>query len=560
MSKRIYILGILLLFVAAVSSCRFNEIEPDQNSSARPLGNKIAFELGTAQSVVPQTKDFAGSQQGAKTFLCVDGNDSLYLSCSVMDNNDPVVSPLGPAVKGLPVTTQNMDEFYIAANFTQKLDPTQKLAYFPFTCVDESNKTDNVYTLDYYWPQNSLDFFAANFNPDITVDPIVANQAQQLAMTRSSVTEYNHSSISWEENLVYFGYDGEGNAYGQFAYSLPEPDLHLKADALSQPDYVFAISPDVTEEELIDSNEGVVPLRFAHCFAAVTFRLGMQFMDETGRRVKSVEIINVPSRGVCTFSTDQNGDMVFDWDADESDIESYIQQIPQISETETNVANGQVINDGEMTFMLIPHEIRPDAKIRILFDLHADSEERHEMCIEKSIINLFAESAPKEWFPGKKYTYTLMSEEVVDIQVSDSFTSNEPKIMGDLDIKNTGVAPVYVRAYVIGWWENEDGDVVHPWVKDDGEWTGTQWPGGEFDPEAGNWKLGDDGFFYYTRPLMPGDSADRLFETYTLIQTTPPVMGASLCLNVVTQAIVHYKASAAWPGAGNVGFTWVNQF
>ena len=525
MSKRIYILGILLLFAAVISSCRIKEMEPDWNSSTR-LGKQIALKLGTAQSVVPQTKDFAGSQQGVKTFLCVDGNDSLYLSCSVMDNNDPVVSPVGPAVKGLPVTTQNMDEFYIAANFTQKLDPTQKLAYFPLTCVDESDKTDNVYTLEYYWPQNTLDFYAMNFRP--------------------------------ASNKISFYYDNQ-ILTGRFSYDLPDPSQDFN-DAINQPDYVFAIKQNVSEVDVIRNNSGVLPLYFSHCLTALTFKIGPEFMDSQGRQVKKVEVIGVPSSGVCTFQPDQNGNMVYAWNTEESALENYAQVIPTSNDGATNVGNGQVINDGELTFMLIPHQIDEDAKIRIWFDLHADSEECHEMCIEKSIINLFAESAPKEWFPAKKYTYTLMSEEVVDIQVSDSFTSNEPKIMGDLDIKNTGIAPVYVRAYVIGWWENEDGDVVHPWVKNDGKWTGTQWPDGEFDPEAGYWKLGDDGFFYYTRPLMPGRSAASLFDTYTLIQTTPPVMGASLCLNVVTQAIVHYKASAAWPGAGNVGFTWVNQF
>jgi hypothetical protein len=200
--------------------------------------------------------------------------------------------------------------------------------------------------------------------------------------------------------------------------------------------------------------------------------------------------------------------------------------------------------------MLIPHEISEDETITITFGLHAGEDSAHDWVVQLKIRDLFADDTDPEWLPGKKYTYTLVSEESVDIEITDKFTSTEPMIKGNLDIKNKGVCPVYVRAYVIGWWENEAGDVVHPWVKTDGQWSGTQWTDGVFVPGVGKWKLGGDGFFYYTQPLWSGDSAVPLFDTYTLQQTTPPVTGARLILNVVTQAVIHYKVSDAWPGAG----------
>ena len=511
MSRRIYILGILLLFVAAVSSCRIKEMEPGQTSSTRPLGGKIAFELGTAKSVVPQTKGFAGSQQGTRSFVCVEGRDSLYLECTVADNNDPVFVPDAPAVKGLPVTTQNMNEFYIAANLTPELK------YFPLTLVNESRKSENVYTLDYYWPQNSLDFYAANFYPS-------------------------------RENII-FGYDEDGTPTGTFSYTLPAPDKTNFNDAAAQPDYAFAIAQGVTEEEVLESNDGIVPLKFAHCLTSVTFKIGSQFMDPEGRIVEKVEIIDVPSSGICTFYPDQNGDMVYAWNTEESKLETYAQKISDADETATNIANNQIINNGELTFMLIPYDFSDSkAKIRITFQLHSDREEyKHTMVVEKNIYELFAASSSKEWYAGKKYIYTIVGEEVVEIEVSDEFINNDPIIIGNLDITNTSNCPVYVRAYVVGWWENEAGDVVHPWVKTDGQWSGTQWTDGAFAPGAGKWKLGGDGFFYYSQPLWSGDSADPLFDTYTLQQTTPPVIGARLILNVVTQAVIHCKASQAWP-------------
>ena len=511
MSRRIYILGILLLFVAAVSSCRIKEMEPGQTSSTRPLGGKIAFELGTAKSVVPQTKGFAGSQQGTRSFVCVEGRDSLYLECTVADNNDPVFVPDAPVVKGRPVTTQNMNEFYIAANLTPELK------YFPLTLVNESRKSENVYTLDYYWPQNSLDFYAANFYPP-------------------------------RENII-FGYEYE-TLTGTFSYTLPVPDKTHFNDAAAQPDYAFAITQGVSEVDINANHDGVLPLKFAHCLTSVTFKIGTQFMDPEGRRVKSVEIIGVPSSGTCTFYPDNNGDMVFAWDTEESALETYTQVIPTQDETSTNVANNQIINDGELTFMLIPYEFSDsEAKIRITFELHSDREEyKHTMVVEKNIYELFAASSSKEWYAGKKYIYTIVGEEIAQVEISDEFVSNEPMSVGNLEIVNKGNGPAYIRAYILGWWENETGDVVSPWLgSSEGTWQGAAW-----ENALSKWKIGSDGFFYYTEPVDPDEKIEKLFESYTQNNSIVPVVGARLILNVVTQSVMHHKAEAVWPALSDL--------
>ena len=536
MSKRIYILGVLLLFVAAVSSCRYNELEPDQHSAAsKPSGNRIAFELGTAQSVVPQTKGFAGEQQGAKSFLCVEGSDSIYLAYSVVDNNDPVFVPAAPVVKGAPVTTENMTEFYVTAN----LSPEQQ--YFPITRVDESDKSDGVYTLDYYWPQDSLDFFAANFYPTGTA---VQTRSSSVEEYNSSIVDWADYVIEWAPSVTTFGYDGKGKPVGTFSYSLPEPNVDVNRDAEVQPDYAFAIASSA-EADLIESNNGNVPLRFAHCFTAVTFKLGSEFLDPTGRQVKKVEVVGVPSSGECTFYPDQNRNMVYEWDTEGAALKDYAQVIPLQFDGSTNIDSFGVINDGEMTFMLIPHEIRPDAKIRVTIQLHADRPEyAHEMVIEKDIASLFADiEQPKVWRAGKKYIYTFLSEEVVDIDIRDEFINNAPVVKGNV-ITNTGTSSVYVRAYVVGWWEDESGIIVAPWTVTDGNFTGTGWAndGFTFSGEGSDWKVGPDGFFYYQELLSPDEEASELFETYTLT-VDPPVLGSRLILNIVTQAILHYRVN-----------------
>ena len=539
MIRRIHISSILLLFIVAVASCRYNEMEPGRDSSIKVNDNRIAFDVGAARSASPQTK-VSAVQQGKKVFLCADGTDSLYLSATVSDNNDQVFAET-PAVKGAHVTTENLENFYVSANIDASL------RYFPFTAVGQEDKADGVYTLDYYWPQDTLDFFATNFCPTMTPDPLITSDFGDIAdlvefeysLTKSAGAEpYNYTSVSWEDNLLYVGYEGD-NYIGQFAYAHKEPDPSVNQDARFQPDYVFAISQNRSQ------NQGVVPLRFAHCFSAVTFRLGSAFMSEEGRQVKSISISGVPNTGTCDIS-ELDGQMDFVWHTDDAERTTFTQDIASEGD-ETNIQNGQIINADELTFMLIPHEISEDETITITFGLHAGEDSAHDWVVQLKIRDLFADDTDPEWLPGKKYTYTLVSEESVDIEITDEFTSTEPMIKGNLDIKNKGVCPVYVRAYVIGWWENEAGDVVHPWVKTDGQWSGTQWTDGVFVPGVGKWKLGGDGCFYYTQPLWSGDSADPLFDTYTLQQTTPPVTGARLILNVVTQAVIHYKASEAWP-------------
>ncbi|MBE6251388.1 MAG: fimbrillin family protein [Bacteroidales bacterium] len=542
MIRRIHISSILLLFIVAVASCRYNEMEPGRESSIKANDNHIAFQVGAAQSASSQTKAYP-AQQGRKVFLCADGTDSLYLSASVSDNTTQVFTGT-PAVKGAQVTTENLELFHVTANVDASL------RYFPFTAVGQEDKADDVYTLDYYWPQDTLDFFATNFDPVMTPDPLVTSVLGDIAdldefeasLTKSSGVEpYSYTSISWEDNLLYVGYEGD-NYIGQFAYAHKEPDPSVNQDARFQPDYVFAISQNRSQ------NQGVVPLRFAHCFSAVTFRIGSAFMSSEGRQVKSIRISGVPNTGTCDIS-EQDGQMDFVWHTDDAERTTFTQDIASEGDA-TNIENNQIINADELTFMLIPHEISEDETITITFGLHAGEDSAHDWVVQLKIRDLFADDTDPEWLPGKRYTYTIVSEETVDIQISDEFISTDPMIKGNLDILNKGIAPVYVRAYVIGWWENESGDLVHPWVKTDGQWSGTQWTDGVFVPGAGKWKLGGDGFFYYSQPLWSGDSADPLFDTYTLQQTTPPVTGARLILNVVTQAIIHYKVSDAWPDAG----------
>ena len=159
MSKRLNILGVLLLFAVAVVSCRYNELEPEPGVSAggNKGKNKISFVLGNASSEVVKTKGAEPSiPTSVRELLAVTGTDSLFLVSTVVDNNDPVFPAQIPATKAATVTAENINEFHVTAF----LSPEVK--YFNNVTLGNNDKqgsgSEALYTMDYYWPKEKLDF------------------------------------------------------------------------------------------------------------------------------------------------------------------------------------------------------------------------------------------------------------------------------------------------------------------------------------------------------------------------------------------------------------------
>ncbi len=78
----------------------------------------------------------------------------------------------------------------------------------------------------------------------------------------------------------------------------------------------------------------------------------------------------------------------------------------------------------------------------------------------------------------------------------------------NVTIQNGGNAPVYVRASLLIFWEDARDKSILP---------ETPAAGTDYDksgPQSG-WSLGGDGYYYYTRPLRPGEATTELIETLT---------------------------------------------
>lgn len=98
---------------------------------------------------------------------------------------------------------------------------------------------------------------------------------------------------------------------------------------------------------------------------------------------------------------------------------------------------------------------------------------------------------------------------------------------GDVfDVTNTGNISAFVRAYVVINWMDANGNVrgLAPTNDDVDVLVNTT-----------DWRIMEDGYFYYTRPVASMQNTDDLITAITLL-TTPPE-GYSLSVEVVAEAI-----------------------
>lgn len=138
----------------------------------------------------------------------------------------------------------------------------------------------------------------------------------------------------------------------------------------------------------------------------------------------------------------------------------------------------------------------------------------------------------------------------VDVTVNEEFTDGVNK--KNVSVTNNGNVPVCVRAQVNIYWVDKDGNQLwdepvagKDYTIDWGDLTGT------------GWKQGDDGFYYWTKPLATTTKTDNLIDVLT--DKTADTDGRTLVCDVAVQAIQADPADAveeAWgvtvDGSGNI--------
>ena len=139
-------------------------------------------------------------------------------------------------------------------------------------------------------------------------------------------------------------------------------------------------------------------------------------------------------------------------------------------------------------------------------------------------------------------THTVTPGEVTT-EIEEDFKGQLVK--KDVCIKNTGNADVYIRATIVANWVDESGDIIAP-AKEGTDYT-------NFTSDHG-W-VEQDGYYYWTKPVAPGDSTGKLINSCQPIVDAKPVGADHLQMTILSQAIQaepkQARDDAGWPDIFN---------
>lgn len=125
----------------------------------------------------------------------------------------------------------------------------------------------------------------------------------------------------------------------------------------------------------------------------------------------------------------------------------------------------------------------------------------------------------------------------VSCSVTESFNSTKG-VKSDVNVRNTGDTEAYIRVKLVSYRTNDAGDHI----------------GGTTSLPAftlgANWVFHEDGYYYYTLPVKPGESpVANLADSMTLTGTYDDADGGHQAIDVMAEAIQSSPAKAvgeAW--------------
>lgn len=129
-----------------------------------------------------------------------------------------------------------------------------------------------------------------------------------------------------------------------------------------------------------------------------------------------------------------------------------------------------------------------------------------------------------------------------DTGISEDFSDG--KVKNDVKIQNTGDVDAYVRVMVVVTWVNDAG-AVYPQIPVKGTDYTITWEPGETDTA---WVKGNDGYWYYTKPIAPDAETAVLFTNCKPADGKAPE-GYTLSVEILSQSIQAVPADAvkdAW--------------
>lgn len=511
--------------MACAVSCRDEEL-----GSITDTDGLIVFRIREGNPVVAGTRSASGNESDrttAPSFGSVPlfvGTDTIEMGFSVERNRDMIFAEKPQSLtRGVSFGSDEDGKAVTSFHVTAFRDSDHGGVVYPLLndeSVTSVDVTDGYGRTGKYWPAGSLSFCAYAWS-------------MESAGNLVSGLEFKNTD------------DGLS---GLFSYSLPEVEEsdEERNDPAKQPDLIFAMAPDKVCEK--NGPTEPVDLLFHHALSAVVFKVGS--LKAEGVILKSIALENLYGSGDCEMSTEEisgdtdsyNGrqDVKFTWKPKGDQNKKYLLGLnDQVAETGDEFGEN-VGTEGECTFMMIPQIIGSDSKIVLKFVLQNSGS---EYTFEKNLNEIEALKPDGEGdatlLPDTKYIFTLGLNGDVDITVEDNVTD---LTKDHLAIQNTGIANGYIRAAIVGYWADENGNAMEAWDEEDEVGTFTGLPGE-------NWKKGEDGFWYYTQSVPHYEYTTPLFESYTLNQdaiTNHP--GLTLILDIVAQIVIDdRREEAGWP-------------
>lgn len=116
----------------------------------------------------------------------------------------------------------------------------------------------------------------------------------------------------------------------------------------------------------------------------------------------------------------------------------------------------------------------------------------------------------------------------------------EGGVKSNVSLQNTGGTDAYLRAFIVANWQDDNGNILAAAPVRGAHYTL------ELNAAAGGWFLGNDGYYYYSSPVAPGQKTDVLITS--CFENTPKE-GYTLCVEILGSAIQSSPSAAvteAW--------------
>ena len=534
--RKITILFALTVVAAVLCSC--NEESYQEEFTSEP---------GTLSLVMKGVETRSETLPSVQTFSYDLGKDETGLAFTLEETVTEMDGFIGPETKGTPAYTENVQAVY-GNSFNGVIygGSAQVVGDDAFSVMGGTGGSTGKPAI---WRRE------IGFNPFETADPLTFFLRMPASATGVSGLTYNGSA-------------------GTIAFDYSTP-----ATASAQQDILFA-TRTMTEADYkaeSDANGGASVL-FRHALTGVKFAIGNN-ASQNGIQtfITKVEITGLKDKGHAVFQPDNTSETNTDVTATHSSATSFTWTDVTGTSTETvfsqtysssnivDFASGSAqgapasfyaagyddnLNDANasMTFWFIPQVITSALSIKVTFYLKKDNQTEGFVSRELTLdlgSRILADTGNTTingtWKAGQLRTFTLKPG-AVDVDITDTV---EGFTKSDVQIRNTGNVPAFIRAHIVAnWYGTQTGGtdgiaIGYSTSTGDGfiqSWkmTGTTGDnyGGVFTGLPGtNWVRATDGFFYYTEPVPPGaltgqtsenTTGNPLFTSYSIDSSNVP--------------------------------------